>query len=244
MDDVEDIATARIGGIPAWGWAVGIVGLVVAFVWWRNRSAAAATVVPDDNTGVSGLGDLAGVSPSLTGSGAGTGTSTGTATLTTQGWLQNALTQAEQSGTDPLTATDALSNFLAGNPLSGSQQSIVSSAIGAQGLPPNYDYSTAISSQTPTQTVTTPPPVNPFLSQIATITSDIKVDTAVQAQRRSEAAALQREAAARTGTARTSLLNQAKSLLASATAEQKNIDIDTNTLSGLQASSNAWTAGQ
>lgn len=155
MPDMEQMATQKIGGVPAWGWAAGIVGIVLVYSFIRNRrnaaSASASPVVFDGNSTASGLDMGIPTSSSNFGSGGGTDA---TAPPTLDQWISNAVRTVGGSGSDALAALNA---FIAGQPLSASQKAIVDSVVSQQGLPPNYsslgaaspsssipDYSTAL----------------------------------------------------------------------------------------------------
>lgn len=143
MADIEEIATNKIGGVPVWGWAAGLSAVVLAYAWWRNRSSnpsSGATMI-DGNATASGLNAL-GVPSS------GQNTSAGPQPETLDDWMSAALGAAGSgNSTDVL---GALNNFLAGQPLSSAQQSLVDKVIGSIGLPPGY--SSLPAAQPPVQT--------------------------------------------------------------------------------------------
>lgn len=141
MDEIGDVATNKIGGIPVWGWAAGLSGIVLIFAWWRNRGGNAATdpAIFDGTTTASGL-DNVGVAST------GQNTMAGPSPETLDDWMNQAVA-AGGSNTDVL---GALNSFLSGQPLSGAQKSTVDSILGKIGLPPGYS---SLPASQPVQTV-------------------------------------------------------------------------------------------
>lgn len=130
MDEIGDIAKNKIGGLPVWGWAAALSGIVLIFAWWRNRSGSAGTAAPaifDGTTTASGLANV-GVPSS------GQNSMAGPSPETLDDWMNQAVA-AGGSNTDVL---GALNSFLSGQPLSAAQKSTVDSILGKVGLPPGY----------------------------------------------------------------------------------------------------------
>jgi hypothetical protein len=125
--------------------------------WWyrRQTAAAAAAAAPAGTSGAdtAALGLDSAVGPGVYGAqGTAASSSTvGAAPTTNQDWYAAALAGAEDAGYDSGTAATALSAYLAHQPLTPAQQTVVRIGLGAAGNPPSGTFTI----------VTAPPTSNP-----------------------------------------------------------------------------------
>lgn len=145
--------SAKVAGIPVWMLTAGAGVLVLLYLRSRHAAQAAAT----DTTGA------ASVPLNGTGGGAGGGLG-GTATAnfgTNQDWESAALSALIGSGADPITAAQALSDYLLGNPLSQAEAQLIDSALRLVGAPPTLP-TTSITGQNTSTTTSAAPPVGAY----------------------------------------------------------------------------------
>lgn len=250
MADIEDVATQKAGGVPVWVWALGAVAVVVGYVYFRNRMTNTATIIPND-AAVSGTGNLAGPTPTQSTTGS-------NIPNTLSGWMNNAIATAQQNGVDPLAATTALSNFVSGNPLTPSESTIVSGAIGNEGLPPGYDPSSVDTANPPVDTTTAPPIAqntfvpppssqaqvnsasNPFTIEANKLLTYAETNLTESNQRLAQAATVSARADKATGATRIKLLNEAAQLRTSASTLAGKAATDRTSAAQNQAQASSW----
>lgn len=135
---------------------VGVAG--AGYLYYRNRqanAAAAAAVPAAGSTTDTGLGVPTDTGPGTYGTQYSAASSSTVGTVSTnQDWYNTALTAVEDAGYDSATAATALSAYLASQPLTAAQQTIVRIGLAAAGNPPVGSFS-IITPATPI-----PPPNN------------------------------------------------------------------------------------
>lgn len=153
MPDVRAALTAKLGPLPAWAWGLGLGGVVIAGRWLLARrgdnAAQNAPVSTADTAQVEGAaggsgGGAAGVPAAAPnpGSFADTAITPGfpvdqLAPADNAQWLSLATTAVVRTTGVTVTAiSDALSKYLAGQPITPVEESYVSRAIAALGYPP------------------------------------------------------------------------------------------------------------
>jgi LysM repeat protein len=120
----------KAGPLTYGEWAlVGSAGIAAA-VWYRKKYGSSGAATGVDSLGTSGDPATSGILSGTSGSG---GSSQYT---TTAEWGNAAVTALTQAGVAPGTATQAISDYLAGNFLTPAEQLLVSQAIGLIGSPP------------------------------------------------------------------------------------------------------------
>jgi len=167
----EGLKDGRIGRFPVWAVGVMLAGGILAFMWWRNRSAGA----PQDNAasdeplvydtvGVDGLppgaiGDYLDSDPTNPAYPTGL-TPTGIpGPITNVQWSRLAFDYLIGQGNDPALVERALAKYISGNALTQAEQAVVNLAQRAFGAPPE---GLIIVPQAPaTPAVPTNPPVVP-----------------------------------------------------------------------------------
>lgn len=150
---------SKRGKIAVAAAAAGVAGLL----WYRSRQNAAAAAVPASDQVAPGATDPLGMSSDT---GPGVYGATGTASSTTvvgnvstnADWYASALSAVEDAGYDAGTAATALGAYLAHQPLTAAQQTIVRIGLAAAGTPPVGTF-TIITAPTPP--VVTPPSTTP-----------------------------------------------------------------------------------
>lgn len=125
---------AKIGPLPVWGWAVGVVGAYYVFHYMHGSSSPATTTVAVPSN------------LSLPGSGATVASSSGgpvgpvasvSGPTTNQQWSTLAANYLIAQGDSPTTVESALADYLAGNTLDSAEQAIVDQALKVFGSPPD-----------------------------------------------------------------------------------------------------------
>lgn len=153
-------------------WVIGgtsAAGAYVVYRWWRARSAASAAPVPvagDASAvpapGAAGSAGAGGayVNPAP-GAGGGAsynaGTATGTAPTTNQAWTAAVVQNLGNLGYNPQTVAEALAAYLAQQPLTDAQTTIIRLAWSFEGRPPgNPSLNITSGGATPTPAPTGP----------------------------------------------------------------------------------------
>lgn len=140
--DIEEIITKKYAGMPLWAWGASVAGVVVVFVWWRNRQTNTVTTNADVASVLGGMAANAGGVPPTGDAG-----SVGSAPQATDSaWLSDAVRSLSANFGGGVNVTNALSKFMSGLPLTANEQGIVDQAISQYGLPPGYSASTAAQS--------------------------------------------------------------------------------------------------
>ena len=142
MADIEDMATKKYAGLPLWGWGAITAGIVVIFVWFRNRSAQSDLPVMNADV-ASVLGGMAAQTGGIPTGGGGGDFSQSEPQATQSDWLSDAVRTLSGNFGGGVNVTNALSKFMSGLPLTSNEQSIVDEAISKYGLPPGFSASTA-----------------------------------------------------------------------------------------------------
>lgn len=140
--EIGSAFTKKIGPLPGWVWAALVVGAAYGVYWYKGRNGG-ATATGNATTDSNYVDPNAGGFPSLGGIGSvvtgGTGTVTqpqGTTVSTNPQWGRAVVQNAVSGGTDATLASNAVSNYLNGSPLTPSQQGVITAGIGALGVPP------------------------------------------------------------------------------------------------------------
>lgn len=150
----------KLGPLPIWAWGLAGVGGYVAYKKFASRGAAVSS---DGTAGASnggpsssdGIG-VSGQAPS--GGGVGSGFSDGSSSNTTQTWASQAVNYLVQNGQVPIAASNAITAYLAGKPLSPAQQNMVNIALSALGSPPGGPVASTGTGPAPTGPAHTAPP--------------------------------------------------------------------------------------
>ena len=127
--------TNKIGPFPGYVYIIIVAGAAYALYFWRKRNGTLPQ--PAQATGTvatTGTGDVG-----FTSAPAQTQADYSGATATTFGnaeWARNATNGIVAAGGNGAAVSDALADYLTGNPLSDAQQAIVSQAISMFGAPP------------------------------------------------------------------------------------------------------------
>lgn len=154
----------KVGPLSVGQWA-GAIGGVVVVAWFLRRRAATPSTAPAAgvpapvNTATQqGIGNLAGATGGVAGSGTGNGLGQVSGPASNQSWLSAAEAALMGQGVDAYTADQALLTYLSGQQLSTSQQAIFDKAVGQVGpvpLPVTAAPGTALAS-TGVPTLTSP----------------------------------------------------------------------------------------
>lgn len=145
MDGEPLDLTAKLGPLPYWEWAVGAIAVYFVYSHFLHPKVTVATAPnPTDAVVDDGSGDVTG--DILGGSGSGSSGSTdysgdtsglsGLAAPTNLSWLHNAIDGLLGSQYNSADINDALTNWMAGNPITADQRAIVAAAIEKFGAPP------------------------------------------------------------------------------------------------------------
>lgn len=149
----------KIGPLPAWGWAAAAVGGYLIFKRSQGSTAGqTASAVPTPSAADAALANS--LVPDTSGGNASTQATaqpTPSTPTTNTAWLNAAVNALIAQHLDPVTAENALNKYLAGQPLTATEHTMVSTAIAAIGPPPE---GAPVSGTVPTAT-TTPPPSTP-----------------------------------------------------------------------------------
>lgn len=150
--------TQPVGPLPAVAWAGILVGGVVAYKYYKNRSGTAktTTVVASDSLPTSGqnLADATGVTAGYIAA-ANTVNSAGSTTVTNNvQWLTQAANWLIGHGNDPSVVESMVADYQAGNKLSAQETSLLNQALQQFGSPPEGP----INAGTQTSPVGTPTP--------------------------------------------------------------------------------------
>lgn len=141
-ESVPETFKGKLGPLPVWAWGA-IVGVIaVAYIWYSGRSDNGAS------DGVQAASDAVGTGadaafdaidgafkPTASGSSLNTGDAEETADSNTA-WGMRAVQHLIGLGTAPITAQQAVTAYLNGDPMTTEQQALVNAAIGAVGQPP------------------------------------------------------------------------------------------------------------
>jgi hypothetical protein len=125
--------TQQLGPFPLWVWVLGAAG--VAFV--LHKRASTGTAAAGTGTGVDPSTGLTTVPVPTTLASLGPSRPTDN-----PGWAAGAFAALTGRGFDPLAAQNAISDYLAGNPLTSVEQGLIDQALGLVGPPPNGAMST------------------------------------------------------------------------------------------------------
>lgn len=133
--DIKGAFSGKLAGLPVWVWGA-IVAAVIILIAYIRRANSASTAVSTDAGTAEGDGSL---DSSLSGAGGiatdASGTASGSTTPTSNpSWVAEAVQGL--TGYEPLQVEQALTDFLNGNPLSTTEQSIVNGALSQFGQPP------------------------------------------------------------------------------------------------------------
>lgn len=162
---LESSLTGKVGGVPTWGWGVGLAGLFIAFMVYRSHKAnptatsttADSTVQPqtdqsgqiDPNTGLpyadensaSGfpyapIADYLGQNPTSSAYPVGLPPQGLPGPVTNQQWARLAADYLIGKGDDPTLVENALGKYTKGSPLTAAEKAIVDLALTTFGSPP------------------------------------------------------------------------------------------------------------
>jgi hypothetical protein len=172
-----DRLTEKVGPLPAWVWAVIVVGVgYVAYRYIGSRGAktSAAPIVDGSSDAVESDGSAVGATGTDGGDDSGdysadptddndsdAGAATGSSIVgpgqfqDDDEWSAYAAMHLAAGGADPIAVSNALTDYLAGNPLSVSEAALISEALIAYGTPPGGLIPITLTT-TPTNTTTTP----------------------------------------------------------------------------------------
>lgn len=163
-DDIEDMVTRKYAGMPLWAWGATVGGIVVVYVWWRNRQSANAVTTNADVASV--LGGIAANSGGVPPTGD-AGLSGSSPQPTDSSWLSDAVRSLSTNFGGGVNVTNALSKFMSGLPLTANEQGIVDQAISQFGLPPGYSASTATQSGSSDNTYSFSDQINDLFNGLA-----------------------------------------------------------------------------
>jgi len=154
---MAEVRLPVVGGVSKKALAIGggSAALLIGVIYLRKRKSQSAPAATGDTTGTDTTGSGDYVDPGLQDTSQGpvygstgyydpnTGqwvygsTGTGQAAATTnQAWAQNAIAYLSGQGADPGALSAALGAYLAGQPVSSDQVSLIDQAIAAEGYPP------------------------------------------------------------------------------------------------------------
>lgn len=145
----DDVNAPAVGKIPKrWLWVGGAVAAgIVGYAYWKNRSTPVEPISPDSLPE-----DRVPFTDADVSSGSGASESAGRP-LTNAEWSQQATDRMLELGYDSTAVAQALGRYLGRQPLTPDEQTLVRTAIGQIGLPPDGDF--PIMSAPP---AATPPP--------------------------------------------------------------------------------------
>jgi hypothetical protein len=137
--------------------AAGAAG-IVAYAWWRNRSAVPAGPAVDAGNVDPATGLPYSPAPTNSVESGGGAVDTGVPTPITDNpsWTQAALTQLANVGYDALFAAQTLGKYLARKPLSSAEQELVQTTLGLVGPPPQGQPYAVIPAVSGSNTTTNP----------------------------------------------------------------------------------------
>lgn len=158
---------AKLGPFPVWVWGVIVGGIILVVVYYRNNAAKAAAAGTDTSgVTVSGEDLTAALGATDDGTTDTTDDTTDATSSTTLGstnttWESSAVAWLSSHGYSPLTAQNAVENYLNGTLSStdAGANSAVNAAITNYGLPPDgvFGIPAVPVVSTPVTTTTTPP---------------------------------------------------------------------------------------
>lgn len=161
-DAKADVLHRKFGPLTGLQWGLLVGGAVGLIVLYRKRKGAAASGAT--GAGLTSLGNglfgdaygniydqagnlLSATQPTIAGGTAGLGSSTGTGIAAPQNntdWLRTAIADVIGAGGDALAATQGLTNYIQGQPLSAADQKVLAKALSLAGPPPSpVAFSTA-----------------------------------------------------------------------------------------------------
>jgi hypothetical protein len=127
--------TKKIGPLPAYMYAVIIVGVAYAVYWWKNRvGVAQPEVVTNVGSGMSSAGPMPGTND-YSGT-VGSATHAPAASATNAQWAKNVADGMIASGSSPVDVTGAIAKYLTGGTLNTTQQAVINTALRTYGNPP------------------------------------------------------------------------------------------------------------
>lgn len=149
----EQIKIPGIGEVKSeyvWG-AGAVIGGIWLYVWWRGRSGAGATATADSapvDLGAQGDASTPFVNPNPAGSAGGTVNDAGTI-ATDASWTQACVDALQAIGYDPQFVGSTLGAYLASQNLTQDQASLVRTAWGIEGRPPEHPNLPILTSTSP-----------------------------------------------------------------------------------------------
>lgn len=146
--------TGKLGPIPIWGWAVGIVGVYVLFHYLHGATSSTPATVSSATLPTNY--SLPGAGATQTSGSATSSSSTPSTPTTNAEWGNAAAAYLIGAGDNPSLVEQALSDFLAGNTLTASEQTLVNAALKQLGSPPGGVLPTGATGTTTTTTPTAP----------------------------------------------------------------------------------------
>lgn len=153
----------KVGPLPVWAWGLIVGALIVAYMWYRNRSSAsngvastlAGTTDPYGNAGLYTGNDANAANANLATA------STSKAIRTNAAWVRQAIQYMTGKGRNPLAVQRALTAYLAGRTLTEKQDKIVSEVLTHVGTPPKLPKTVSNVEHNKPQDVTRPNNSNP-----------------------------------------------------------------------------------
>jgi len=141
-ESIPETFKGKLGPLPVWAWGA-IVGLVVVgYIWYSGRTDSGnSDGVATATDAVGGAADAAfdaidgAFKPSASGSSLATDTPEESADSNVA-WGMRAVQYLIGLGTAPITAQQAVTAYLNGDPMTSEQQALVNAAIGSVGQPP------------------------------------------------------------------------------------------------------------
>ncbi len=134
-EDIQNSLTKKIGPLPGYMWVLVAVVGYIGYRWYKSRQGAAIPVGYGLDTGT-----MFGTNPSPIGgppSGTAGTTPQGTSPVTTNAqWGREVTIQLVGLGDDPTLVSNAISDYLNGNPLPAAEQAIINKAVQMLGPPP------------------------------------------------------------------------------------------------------------
>lgn len=158
----ETLTKGKIGGVPVWAAGIGLAAVIIGYNYFRNRgsgpSPSSGTIEmveaePSEEDGLPDgpIGDWLRENPTYGGY-PGIGFTPGniSAPISNAQWVRLVSDELLATGADPALVSNALYKYLAGQPLTESEQAIINKALRLIGLPPDGII--------PVNPVTPPPP--------------------------------------------------------------------------------------
>jgi hypothetical protein len=142
----------------------GVAAAIVVYAWWKHRqNAASASTVDTSLGGVGPDATYVNPVPGAVGNGGVVDNAGGTAVLDNQTWVQAVLADFQSQGAiyDPLFAAETLGKYLAGQPLTTDEATLVRTAWGMEGHPPQGDLPIVMATTASTPGGSTTPTPSP-----------------------------------------------------------------------------------